>query len=314
MVPISDLSPHLRGNHHCIQDEVQTPGSIPAPAGEPVNRHPWSPLAAIYPRTCEGTTAAHVARVVQAELSPHLRGKQPWFTLRPPSPGTIPAPAGEPLGRSMEAAGRAIYPRTCGGTPHRCVPGGCQEDLSPHLRGNRDVGLSGGECARSIPTHAGEPASPCNAPRRGENYPRTCGGTTGFLQVFDHHGELSPHLRGNRAIDGTGGPDARSIPAPAGGTTLMTWAYRYERICPHPCRGNLGAVPRSLPALRSIPAPAGEPCYSCFRANPGWIYPRTCGGTALQHRRSRGHRDLSPHLRGNLFCGGLWETPNSSRK
>ena len=64
---------------------------------------------------------------------------------------TIPAWAGEPLGRNCKVPLTSVYPRVGGGT------GRNPRGLSPRGRGNRQAGRAIGSCAGSIPTWAGEP-------------------------------------------------------------------------------------------------------------------------------------------------------------
>ena len=58
---------------------------------------------------------------------------------------------------------------------------------------------------------------------------------------------------------------------------------------------------------RSIPARAGEPWRTGCRPWPGWVYPRACGGTALETTLLEYVQGLSPRVRGNhprCLCGG----------
>ena len=64
--------------------------------------------------------------------------------------------------------------------------------------------------------------------------------------------------------------------------------------------------------MRSIPAPAGEPIFPCAKCASIRVYPRACGGTALSRVDSRGHKGLSPRLRGNLRRSSpLWRHQRS---
>ena len=59
---------------------------------------------------------------------------------------------------------------------------------------------------------------------------------------------------------------------------------------------------RHSPRQRSIPARAGEPSPPGPARRSSGVYPRTCGGTALQSAcRVASVTGLSPHVRGNLI-------------
>ena len=51
---ISGLSPRLRGNRRGDPVQIHLRGSIPAPAGEPLQNPAWHPRRRVYPRACGG--------------------------------------------------------------------------------------------------------------------------------------------------------------------------------------------------------------------------------------------------------------------
>ena len=75
--------------------------------------------------------------------------------LRPQ--GSIPAHAGEPAARRYTVSPSRVYPRACGGTPHRQAPRVAYGGLSPRMRGNPASSVSLSLPGGSIPAHAGEP-------------------------------------------------------------------------------------------------------------------------------------------------------------
>ena len=94
------LSPRLRGNHPRRRPEGAPLRSIPAPAGEP-NAGSAAPCGIrVYPRACGGTGQRPRTALVTVGLSPRLRGN-PLSRAVPDAsgdiPGSIPAPAGEPM-------------------------------------------------------------------------------------------------------------------------------------------------------------------------------------------------------------------------
>ena len=130
---------------------------------------------------------------------------------------------------------------------------------------------------------------------------------------------LSPHVRGNPPRHHRGEPGDGSIPARAGEPTpgCLSWPSRwvYPRTCggtaiaaapkdtdgglsPH-VRGNRNSGYPPLITLGSIPARAGEPPTSFWAAPRSRVYPRTCGGTAMEPTSCERCRGLSPHVRGN---------------
>ena len=151
------LSPRVRGNPSSIPSSRQSPGSIPARAGEPLTAGFTLRMKKVYPRACGGTETRFCPQRFQKGLSPRVRGNLRPAELQPAGLRSIPARAGEPPRPNASRWHGPVYPRACGGTPaegpdHRTVAG-----LSPRVRGNPRPGGSGSELRRSIPARAGEP-------------------------------------------------------------------------------------------------------------------------------------------------------------
>ena len=91
--------------------------SIPAPAGEPLERQPLPFQSRVYPRACGGTSGRIkvISRVYG--LSPRLRGNRGVPDQHGVVVRSIPAPAGEPMSPLISISS------ACG--------------LSPRLRGNQ---------------------------------------------------------------------------------------------------------------------------------------------------------------------------------
>ena len=149
-----------------------------------------------------------------------------------------------------------------------------------------------------------------------------CGGTSSTIASRGRIPGLSPHVRGNLRRARLGKWDAGSIPACAGephgcllcvngirvyprmcgGTSVvLAWASGMPGLSPH-VRGN--PVPSYGDHERggSIPACAGEPAARVRVWTASWVYPRMCGGTALNDGLVPRFRGLSPHVRGNHLC------------
>ena len=149
-------------------------------------------------------------------LSPRVRGNHHRRARRGELDRSIPACAGEPIGRRPQRRPCGVYPRVCGGTAlasgdHGPVPG-----LSPRVRGNQPRGGDSGHCVGSIPACAGEPPAPRLPRGFCRVYPRVCGGTEVGPSRLPLYMGLSPRVRGNPLTGTDAGSFARSIPACAG--------------------------------------------------------------------------------------------------
>ena len=171
----------------------------------------------------------------------------------------------------------------------------------------------------SIPACAGEPTARRYGDYMPTVYPRVCGGTGDISPVFPHNPGLSPRVRGNLELPRVGPANQRSIPACAGeppGKPFTGYARRvYPRVCGGTSRifsdqdslsglsprvrGNPGHGRIRHTARRSIPACAGEPRSIIGIEDVEGVYPRVCGGTALNTLPSLPSWGLSPRVRGN---------------
>ena len=78
---------------------IELAGSIPARAGEPSTVvKPVLPVR-VYPRACGGTWEDTLDTYYIEGLSPRVRGNHSRLDEQPPTPGSIPARAGEPAPR-----------------------------------------------------------------------------------------------------------------------------------------------------------------------------------------------------------------------
>ena len=154
-------------------------------------------------------------------------------------------------------------------------------------------------------------------------YPRVCGGTPPQRHGERYSAGLSPRVRGNRNHNQLAGLGMRSIPACAGepACTAVTGRRRpvYPRVCggTRPGRPGTGGGPGLSPRVRgnrqpgnprpgaggSIPACAGEPESRSSSGSWATVYPRVCGGTAVQDFPDLAVTGLSPRVRGNHHLG-----------
>ena len=172
-----------------------------------------------------------------------------------------------------------------------------KDGLSPRMRGNPVVELTGDHLAGSIPAHAGEPS------------PATVyGSMRGNRHVDPHVGRvtctsgLSPRMRGNRIpgltprMRGNRGRQCFVWIALGSVPDLLTG------LSPR-MRGNLIGDVGSAGELGSIPAHAGEPPGRPCRACGIRVYPRACGGTSAGCSAVHQEPGLSPRMRGNHAHG-----------
>ena len=178
VVPVQGgLSPRVRGNLMVIFHYPSKERSIPACAGEPPNRRCRRRSPGVYPRVCGGTHPRPAPPPSGRGLSPRVRGNPLRRHRRPDRAGSIPACAGEPAGRTRQAAEPVVYPRVCGGTNTMAGAAPLPRGLSPRVRGNLADAANLVASNRSIPACAGEPQCTSARSSRAEVYPRVCGGT-----------------------------------------------------------------------------------------------------------------------------------------
>ncbi len=152
------LSPRLRGNLRAGRLPQPRDRSIPAPAGEPVDKLTLYDIWWVYPRACGGTPARTLPLQRREGLSPRLRGNRQARGARGKPSGSIPAPAGEPRVRWTGLHHHQVYPRACGGTAQGKTWLLKNVGLSPRLRGNLRYRVIRRAAERSIPAPAGEPS------------------------------------------------------------------------------------------------------------------------------------------------------------
>ena len=110
------LSPRVRGNLPLRRSRRRRLGSIPACAGEPRRRSLSQRIRWVYPRVCGGTHSLCRRSLLDAGLSPRVRGNPGRRYRHVDNIWSIPACAGEPLPLHGAARLRGVYPRVCGGS------------------------------------------------------------------------------------------------------------------------------------------------------------------------------------------------------
>ena len=272
------LSPRVRGKRPRWRRRGCGRRSIPACAGEAVGGWPSGCRRAVYPRVCGGSRGRASRQMLNAGLSPRVRGKLGNHRWSLSSAGSIPACAGEAPFRCFGRIRRRVYPRVCGGSCCGGCCGGGGFGLSPRVRGKLRVGAGLLAGHRSIPACAGEAPVRPRWPAGPGVYPRVCGGShCGRPARFVQEG-LSPRVRGKPPDGGRGMAGRRSIPACAGEAPTAHFTKSVTKVYPRVCGGSrIYAEPVSLcrglsprvrgkprrprprrPRRRSIPACAGE--------------------------------------------------------
>ena len=173
-------------------------GSIPACAGETSVCASGQSNPSVYPRVCGGNPRRWSARCRRPGLSPRVWGKPLRIGVGRRRAGSIPACAGETARRIPAPPQAEVYPRVCGGNDVLRSSGRQAKGLSPRVRGKL-TGLSEDyQRLGSIPACAGETDRKHRSCRKGQVYPRVCGGNgAGDFRRSGIQG-LSPRVRGKR--------------------------------------------------------------------------------------------------------------------
>ncbi len=194
------------------------------------------------------------------------------------------------------------------------------QGLSPHARGNLVQMQHAAAAPGSIPACTGEPWCAWFGLTRSRVYPRMHGGTTPQHRRQAVIQGLSPHARGNQALERGEDVIRGSIPACTGEPVMLyspligCWVYpRMHGGTAQQCSSNTtsgGLSPHArgnrLPLFKghrwhgSIPACTGEPLLDNIRQEENGVYPRMHGGTTGKTAQEVAQEGLSPHARGNL--------------
>ena len=188
---------------------------------------------------CGGTADFHDAAIVDAGLSPRVRGNQCQYHDDARLCGSIPACAGEPRSRDRYSSPSPVYPRVCGGTAAAEIGYTSCGGLSPRVRGNPGGRGLGRRCRRSIPACAGEPEQDLKKSTIYGVYPRVCGGTGHSDTVAIDSEGLSPRVRGNLVSAVALATVQRSIPACAGEPIVAQPPCLVQKVYPRVCGGTL---------------------------------------------------------------------------
>ena len=171
------LSPRVRGNPYPARPPCIRQRSIPACAGNPYASIPTALRTGSIPACAGEPGNRYRGNGPEVGLSPRVRGNQTMRGQQLLSVRSIPACAGEPRVPDSDNVRIRVYPRVCGGTPALSPCSRSISGLSPRVRGNLAARARVHLRNRSIPACAGEPNALAGDSRRGQVYPRVCGGT-----------------------------------------------------------------------------------------------------------------------------------------
>ena len=287
LIPMSGLSPRVRGKPIISYSSVGGVRSIPACAGEARSITEAKTSESVYPRVCGGSPAGLLPADSHQGLSPRVRGKHLQAHRRAGSGRSIPACAGEAASSASTSGIVRVYPRVCGGSVEYGSRGESARGLSPRVRGKPGTSGISPSGMGSIPACAGEARRPGPAATTAAVYPRVCGGSPPASAPPVWAAGLSPRVRGKLLDDAWSGDAVGSIPACAGEASVVISQPAAISVYPRVCGGS-GVVPGSSTSWqglsprvrgkhpaggrascrqRSIPACAGE---ACVRACWDW--------------------------------------------
>ncbi len=217
-------------------------GSIPAGAGETLERLFPNDSFEVDPRGCGGDRSGQREQRNDPGRSPRVRGRPRAARRLSACPRSIPAGAGETQSHRPFARGLEVDPRGCGGDETTSNSILAIWGRSPRVRGRHRVPHGSRQAVRSIPAGAGETWKTCRHHRHGKVDPRGCGGDTGTGKSIVIAEGRSPRVRGRppRGVARPASPG--SIPAGAGETVAQPCRSVEIRVDPRGCGGD--------PALR----------------------------------------------------------------
>ena len=230
-------SPHVRGAHDDVREEICFDGIIPACAEstESVNerRGEWRD----HPRMC----------------GEHLRDSK----LRRAFQGIIPACAGSTDWYRIISAWIGDHPRMCGEHSAAYSSTDLPMGSSPHVRGAPAHDHRQGQGSGIIPACAGSTYQRTCCKNRVRDHPRMCGEHPKVNRIWSYFSGSSPHVRG-----------APSTPAPR-----RTTSRDHPRMCGEHRSQRRG----SLSEAGIIPACAGSTIRALTGRRSRGDHPRMCG-------------------------------------
>ena len=128
-------SPHVRGTPSATVDRIDSPGIIPACAGNTLNFMLWYAMAGDHPRMCGEHSPRRSTVRLRPGSSPHVRGTPRVENVDAVRLGIIPACAGNTVEPSEGNSPLQDHPRMCGEHASPAVSTASTAGSSPHVRG-----------------------------------------------------------------------------------------------------------------------------------------------------------------------------------
>ena len=152
-------SPPTRGSPGREAQRLPRNGSIPAHAGKPGKGGGSRNLVAVHPRPRGEATTSLPDESSKRGPSPPTRGSLVVLEVRFARRGSIPAHAGKPSSSSSVRRRVRVHPRPRGEASNGRPNWRTSRGPSPPTRGSLVLALEEAKVARSIPAHAGKPAT-----------------------------------------------------------------------------------------------------------------------------------------------------------
>ena len=198
---VQGSSPRMRGTPICAVHIYDGVGIIPAYAGNTLFCVALDTLFWDHPRVC----GEHIVWVCHASSclgsSPRMRGTLSWAHTCRPTPGIIPAYAGNTVRALTRPTAAWDHPRVCG--EHTCgiVEQGTRQGSSPRMRGTPvSIGLRAIRLG-IIPAYAGNTSSRTADGGHQRDHPRVCGEHHGSESDSEGLEGSSPRMRGTRGAE-----------------------------------------------------------------------------------------------------------------
>ena len=270
-------SPLTRGSRDQHPQRGREPGSIPAHAGQPATSRRWARACRVHPRSRGAAKAKAGLDMRDRGPSPLTRGSQRPQRQGKRFVGSIPAHAGQPVVASQLRQPRRVHPRSRGAAFVGSRRVGGPWGPSPLTRGSLQHDSALGRLFRSIPAHAGQPASRVSRRSVSWVHPRSRGAAPNSNTSPTANVGPSPLTRGsrqrNRVVSGASG----SIPAHAGQPHMPRNSACVPRVHPRSRGAALGTVQAQHAGLGSIPAHAGQPTPAALGWHAIRVHPRSRG-------------------------------------
>ena len=183
-VEVHGLSPPTRGSRQASAGDNRWSRSIPAHAGKPSTAPAPGSAGRVYPRPRGEAARSHGGGHPMSGLSPPTRGSRRADPALVGQQRSIPAHAGKPRTWRARITRAWVYPRPRGEAADQGMTRLPYGGLSPPTRGSHLRARCCDRHARSIPAHAGKPASRREWTISRRVYPRPRGEAWGLYDAM----------------------------------------------------------------------------------------------------------------------------------